>query len=87
VFTEAEIECWRCGALIKVYTWEGHELWAQECPEEGRPATVKWMTSEIVERGYWANSCLECGSIQGDWFLYVEDGVFADDNLVQVFEL
>lgn len=87
VFIEAETECWKCGAVIKVYTWEGHELWAEECPEEGRPGSVKWRTSEIVERGYWANTCSECGIIQGDWFLYIVNGVFGGEALVRIFEI
>jgi len=78
VFVERETECWKCGAVIKVYTWEGHELWAKECPEEGRPASVQWRFSQDLGEEYWVNTCSECGIIQGDWFLYLEDLVFAD---------
>lgn len=77
MFIERETECWRCGKRIKVYTWPGHEMWADTCPEEGRPATVRRMYSATIGREYWANSCSGCGRIQGDWFLYAEpDGPF-----------
>ena len=70
-------KCWKCGGMIEVYTWDGHELWARSCPEEGRPETVMRRCSEIVGEGYWANTCSRCGVIQGDWYLYCEpDGAF-----------
>lgn len=84
LFIERETKCWKCGARIKVYTWKGHELWPQSCPEEGRPKTVIRRSSEIVEAGYWANTCSACGIIQGDWHLYCEpDGVFCVAGVIE----
>ena len=74
MFIERHARCWKCGARIPVYTWPGHEMWAETCPEEGRPATVRRMHSATAGGEYWANSCAKCGAIQGDWFLYAEPG-------------
>ena len=77
MFIERQADCWKCGRGINVYTWPGHEMWANTCPGEGRPATVRLMHSGTAEGEYWANSCSYCGAIQGDWFLYMEpDGAF-----------
>lgn len=83
-FVVRTTKCWRCGALIQVYTWKDHELWPQSCPEKGRPASVQWQKSEVVEGGYWANTCSRCGVIQGDWHLYCEpDGVFCSAGVIE----
>jgi hypothetical protein len=60
-----------------VYTWPGHEMWAETCPEENRPPTVRLTYSATAQGEYWANCCAKCGAIQGDWFLHAEpDGPF-----------
>jgi hypothetical protein len=64
-------KCWKCGCDIPVYTWDGHEFWAEICPEDGRPPTLR------NDAGYWANYCTKCDALQGDYYLYMEpDGVF-----------
>lgn len=76
MFIERKIRCWKCGKMTDVYSWHDHVLWDKNCPEEGRPGTLKFVKSSVVHGGYWANHCSECGIIQGDWFLYCEGGIF-----------
>lgn len=66
-FTLKFTKCWKCGKEIPVYTWEGKVLWDERCPEEGRPPTLR-----KEHHSYWANYCMSCGVIQGDWYLYME---------------
>jgi len=73
-YTGAEYHCWRCGRLTTVYTWAGHEMWGKAAPPPGKPASIKWIYSRTAEGSYWANTCLHCGVVIGDWYLYDEPG-------------
>jgi hypothetical protein len=68
-YIESEMQCWWCGKTTRVFTWPGHELWSDSCPEQGRPPTIKLT---LREPRYWANHCEHCGRLQGDWFVYCE---------------
>jgi hypothetical protein len=78
VYRPALVECWKCKNQIVVFDWLEKEMFDEkEPPEEGRPKTIKLMFSKTVSKEYWANTCLSCGSIQGDFFLFEEpDGPF-----------
>lgn len=76
-FREAKWSCWKCHQPMIVYTWVGHELGAQSCPIEGRPATIQFRYSKQLGEKYFVNVCPHCQMIQGDFFLYLEpDGPF-----------
>lgn len=78
-YIEASTVCWWCSKSTRVYTWPGHELWDDTCPENGRPATIKLAGGRGGGPIYWANHCEHCGRLQGDWFVYCEpraDGTF-----------
>jgi hypothetical protein len=77
-FWQGEIVCWSCKKATRVYTWPGHEMWAKDGPERGRPATLKRLFSRTAGVEYLANTCEHCGRIQGDFFLFMESsGPFA----------
>lgn len=79
MFLKAEVICWKCGKVIDVYTWPGHTMYSQECPVEGRPASVQFRRTGDMAKGtgYWLNRCVNCDANQGDFGLYMEpDGPF-----------
>lgn len=63
-------ECYRCSRETVVYDWRGRELWERRTPPHPRPQTIRFKFSKTVGHKYWANVCMHCGAIQGDFFLY-----------------
>lgn len=64
------IECYRCNRETVVYDWQGRVLWQTQAPPRPRPPTVQFKFSRTVGHKYWANVCMRCGALQGDFFLY-----------------
>lgn len=76
-YTTGITTCWKCRHATLVYTWKGHVEWCQHAPPEPRPRTLSFEYSKVVRHKYWANTCGNCGRLQGDYFLYNEpDGPF-----------
>lgn len=69
-------ECWSCKKKILVFTWPGHANWTTERPPEPRPKSIQWKWSSSAECKYWANTCLRCGAVQGDYFVHDEPTVY-----------
>lgn len=66
----AEIEkCYKCKEEIPVYWWDGVPFCNFE-PPQPRPRTIKFIYSKRYGCSYWANTCPNCKSIQGDNFLF-----------------
>jgi hypothetical protein len=67
----AEVEtCFRCKEQILVYWWSGVPF-AEEEPPKPRPQTIQHRYSKKFGGSYWANTCPNCESIQGDNFLFL----------------
>ena len=64
--------CWKCRREIPFFRWEG--LWSKEPPPQPRPSTVQFRYLNTTKSKYWANTCPNCKSIQGDWFVFSEPG-------------
>jgi hypothetical protein len=81
-------KCWKCDEEIIVFTWPNDGLWEAASPvEEPLPQTVKF----IEKMGYWGNVCPFCNSLQGDFFLKMEEeGAFfrvdCKDDSVESFQ-
>lgn len=69
--------CWECGREIIVFAWFPFKIFTKQKPPEPIPKTIKWRYSNSHKDRYWANTCLYCNSLQGDYYLYCEpDGPF-----------
>ena len=67
----AEIEtCFRCKERIPVFWWSGVPFCEDE-PPIPRPRTIVCKYSKQFGGAYWANTCINCGSLQGDNHLYL----------------
>lgn len=71
-------KCWKCKREIIVFAWPKTSQWDRSAPKmEPIPRTIQYRYSNTVSNKYWVNTCLCCGSIQGDWHLFSEpDGPF-----------
>lgn len=63
-----------CGRRIPIFSWPGHHQWTRRPPPTPRPPTVKYEWSNTLGSKYWANVCVYCGRVQGDYFLFGEGG-------------
>jgi len=71
MYLQAEITCHKCGQQTYVYTWPCHQMWGEdEPPALDRPPNVVLTYSNTMGYTYWANICIHCGVLQGDWHLY-----------------
>ena len=72
-FLYTPITCWKCKDSILVYTWPNRLLWDEQHDFGNRipPKSVKINTSLTLGSSYVSNSCLSCGAIQGDYYLYM----------------
>jgi hypothetical protein len=69
-------QCWKCKKPTIVFTWPGQDD-GQVPTKEPRPTVVQYKFSNTVQSKYWANACIHCNSLQGDFYLYSEpDGPF-----------
>lgn len=67
----AEIEtCFKCKEKIPVFWWRGVPFCESE-PPTPRPKTIKYRKSKTYGGSYWANTCANCGMLQGDNFLFL----------------
>tara|TARA_Y100000589_G_scaffold178688_1_gene169263 strand:+ start:1382 stop:2368 length:987 start_codon:yes stop_codon:yes gene_type:complete len=75
----ADIEtCYRCSEIIPVFWWLGTPFCEDE-PPFPRPYTIELRFSKQYGGKYWANTCPNCKSIQGDNHLHVfETAQFKD---------
>lgn len=66
--------CWNreCGAEMLVYAWPGHSWRLNEDPPPPVPRTLEFRGFNGAS--YWMNTCPECGSGQGDSFIYEPNG-------------
>lgn len=64
-------ECYRCGREILVFTWPGRIMWAVEKPPFPIPPSVKFSYTKTTKGWYWANTCLYCKAVQGDFFTFL----------------
>lgn len=70
--------CFKCKQRVPVFWWRGVPF-CQTPPPEPRPKTIKYKHSKQYGGSYWANTCANCGMLQGDNHLFVfEDGALAD---------
>lgn len=68
--------CFRCNTHIPVFWFEGVPF-SQSEPPEPKPHTIKYAFSELYNGSYWANTCANCNTVQGDNHLFVlAGGVF-----------
>ncbi|PSW58644.1 competence protein CoiA family protein [Photobacterium leiognathi] len=69
----ADVEiCFKCKQEIPVFWWMGVPFSEVE-PPILKPKTIKFRYSKQYGGSYWANTCANCGMIQGDNFLYIFD--------------
>lgn len=75
----AAIECcWKCKNEILVYWWDAVPFATKE-PPAPKPKTIQYRHSKTFGGSYWANTCPNCNSIQGDNFLFLqENNLFRD---------
>lgn len=72
-FRTAYNDCWKCGEEILIFVWPNDSMHSHKFPNEiERPRTIQFRYSKMAGTKYWANTCLYCNSIQGDFFLYSE---------------
>lgn len=64
--------CFNCKNEIPVFWWAGVPFCTFE-PPLPRPKTIKFKYSRRYGGSYWANTCANCGAIQGDNFLFLFD--------------
>lgn len=62
--------CFKCKEKIPVFWWRGVPF-SQDQPPEPKPATIQWRESKQYGGSYWANTCPNCRSIQGDNHLFI----------------
>lgn len=69
-------QCWKCKQPTLVFTWPDKD--ETKIPaKEPRPKVIQYRFSNTMGAKYWLNVCLNCNSIQGDFYLYGEpDGPF-----------
>lgn len=63
-------KCFKCKEEIPVFWWLGVPF-CQEEPPKPRPATIQRRRSKQWGGSYWANTCPNCKSIQGDNYLFL----------------
>lgn len=69
----APYTCWKCGTEIVVFKWcHGRIEGEIEKPPVPIPRTIQERYTSTSDETYWANTCIHCDSVQGDWFLSVE---------------
>lgn len=67
-------DCWACGKRTIVCAWHSSASWRTSRPPDPIPRFIQYRYSKTVGHKYWANTCLSCGVIQGDYFLRHEPG-------------
>ncbi|MDZ7778353.1 MAG: competence protein CoiA family protein [Gemmatimonadota bacterium] len=60
--------CWRCHREMLAFAWPGGGGHSPTRPPDPIPPTVQ---HRVTEGGgnYWANTCLHCAAVQGDYYL------------------
>lgn len=72
--------CWKCNEPTIVYTWPSTDN-GEILLKEPKPASIQYRFSKTTQSKYWANTCINCNSLQGDFFLFNEpDGPFYGFN-------
>ncbi|BES73846.1 hypothetical protein RE428_48640 (plasmid) [Marinobacter nanhaiticus D15-8W] len=71
-FIAGKEACWKCKNVIPVFWWKGVPF-AETAPPEPRPPTIQFRYSKQFGGKYWANTCPQCKSTQGDNFLFLFD--------------
>ena len=71
-------KCWKCKREIIVFAWPKVSEWDNFPPRvKPIPHTIQYRYSKTIGSKYWVNTCPQCQSIQGDFFLFSEpDGPF-----------
>jgi len=72
VYKRSLTRCWKCNDEMYVYTWDGHHPWQLQPPPQPVPDSLQLKWSNALNAKYWANTCLKCGSPQGDDLLFDE---------------
>lgn len=70
--------CFKCEQDIPVFWWHGVPF-CQTKPPEPKPKTIKYKYSKAYGGSYWANTCANCGVMQGDNHLYILEDAVLDD--------
>ncbi|MFZ1083230.1 MAG: competence protein CoiA family protein [Candidatus Kryptoniota bacterium] len=69
-------QCWKCKKMTLVFTWPGQQEGIIPAGQP-RPGVIQYRSSKMAGAKYWANVCMHCSALQGDFFLYNEpDGPF-----------
>ncbi|WP_257294647.1 competence protein CoiA family protein [Endozoicomonas sp. YOMI1] len=77
--------CFKCKERIPVFWWQGVPFCEDE-PPLPRPVTIMHKYSKQFGGAYWANTCINCGMLQGDNHLYLfPKAPFKDLPLSQKF--
>ena len=65
--------CFKCKETIPVFWWNGVPFCEDE-PPSPKPRTIQKRYSKRFGGTYWANTCANCGMIQGDNHLFLFQG-------------
>lgn len=68
-YVAAPYRCYRCKREILVFSWPGGVVWSVEEPPLPIPPSVKFSYTKTARSWYWANTCLYCRAVQGDFFI------------------
>ncbi|MFC5271368.1 competence protein CoiA family protein [Adhaeribacter terreus] len=69
-YLASTINCWKCKHEIPVFWWKGVPF-AKEAPPQPSPWTIKNIFSKAFGGKYFANTCPNCNSVQGDNFIFL----------------
>lgn len=72
-YVAAVERCFKCKEEIPVFWWSGIPF-CESTPPEPRPRTIARRFSKQYGGAYWANTCANCGVIQGDNYLFLFEG-------------
>lgn len=67
-YVAAPYKCYRCEREILIFSWPGRTMWSVEKPPLPIPPSVKFSYTKTAGSWYWANTCLYCKAVQGDFF-------------------
>ena len=78
-YTAGIDSCYKCKKPILRFNWKANESWSTKRPPQPIPRTVQYKYGHTVEHKYWANTCSNCGAIQGDCYGYETAWDFTHD--------
>jgi hypothetical protein len=70
-YTGALGVCWKCGTKTPWWHWPGVPF-CETPPPEPKPRVVQFRYSKQFGGSYWLNTCIQCGAVQGDNFVFLD---------------